>query len=122
MIVRRARWTWVAPLALALTAPLAAQVPAPPPAEQPPIQGPTFKAGVDLIRLDVTVVDREGTPVDSLGSEDFEVKVDGKVRPVVTSRFLSLESRPLTGTPGSSLASTRDFSGNDSARRLAACS
>ena len=87
----------------------------------PPIQGPTFKAGVDLIRLDVTVVDKEGTPVDSLGSEDFEVKVDGKVRPVVTSRFLSLESRPLTGTPGSSLASTRDFSGNDP-RRLAACS
>ncbi len=44
------------------------------------------------------------------GSEDFEVKVGGKVRPVVTSRFLSLQPESPRGT---SLASTRDFSGND---------
>ena len=93
-----------------------AQTPAqtPAPADPAVIQGPTFKTGVDLIRLDVTVVEKDGNPIADLNSEDFEVRVDGKVRPVVTSRFLSLAPRVLDGTPGGSLAATRDYSGNDS--------
>lgn len=103
----RARGSLVT-LAMAVLVPawLLAQAPA-------PVQGPTFRTGVDLIRLDVTVVDKDGNPVSELNSEDFEVRVDGKVRPVVTSRFLSLAPRTMDVAPGTSLASTRDFSGND---------
>ena len=105
-------------LALAVLLPslALAQTPAqtPPPGDPAVIQGPTFKTGVDLIRLDVTVVEKDGNPIADLNSEDFEVRVDGKVRPVVTSRFLSLAPRVMDGTPGSSLAATRDYSGNDS--------
>lgn len=83
------------------------------PGSQPP--GPTFRTGVDLVRLDVTVVTKDGTPVRDLASEDFEVKIDGRVRPVMTSRFLSLESRPFESAAGESLARTRDFTTNSSA-------
>jgi VWFA-related protein len=76
-------------------------------------QKPVFKSGVDLIRLDVTAVTRDGTPVDDLTSEDFEVRVKGRVRPVVTSRFLSLMPDPLGGSSGASLSATRDFTSND---------
>jgi VWFA-related protein len=98
-------------VALAL---VAMQVPAPEaqPAQSAPAQ-PTFRTGVDLIRLDVTVVGKDGTPVADLDPEDFEVRVEGKTRPVVTSRFLSLAA-PRTGLePVNTLATTRDFTRND---------
>ena len=57
-----------------------AQPPAPPATDPPVVQGPTFKSGVDLIRLDVIVVGKDGSPVADLNSEDFEVKVGGKTQ------------------------------------------
>lgn len=81
---------------------------------QPPaVQAPTFRSGVDLIRLDVIVVGADGTPVPDLVSDDFEVLVDGKRRPVVTSRFLSLASSKREAPSGTSLAASRDYSTND---------
>lgn len=109
----RARGSWlVFATALALPSIALAQA-APPPAEPAMVQGPTFRTGVDLIRLDVTVVGKDGVPVADLTSDDFEVKVGGKVRPVATSRFLSLQARALDVPSGTSLTSTRDYSGND---------
>jgi VWFA-related protein len=55
-------------------------------------QQPTFRTGVDLIRLDVRVVDDNGTPVDDLVEDDFTVQVNGKVQPVRTVRFIDLRS------------------------------
>ena len=54
-----------------------------------------------------------GTPVPDLVSDDFEVLVDGKRRPVVTSRFLSLASSKREAPSGTSLAASRDYSTND---------
>ena len=45
-------------------------------------QGPTFHGGINLLRLDVTVVTDDGTPVTDLKPEEFVVTVDGKPRPV----------------------------------------
>ena len=102
-------------LPLVALAIIALQPPAPDgsqPAQSAPAQ-PTFRTGVDLIRLDVTVVTKDGTPVADLDPEDFEVRVEGKTRPVVTSRFLSLAA-PRTGVePVNTLATTRDFTRND---------
>jgi hypothetical protein len=41
-------------------------------------QQPTFRSGVDLIRLDVQVVSDDGTPVADLTEDDFDIRVNGK--------------------------------------------
>ena len=48
---------------------------------------PSFRGGIDLIRLDVSVVDKAGLPVKTLRAEDFVVRVDGSARAVSFARF-----------------------------------
>ncbi len=59
-------------------------------AAQTPQQRPTFRAGVDLIEVDVTVVDRDSYPITDLEASDFSVTVDGDSRRVVQAQFISL--------------------------------
>ena len=47
-------------------------------------QAPTFRAGVDLIAVDVQVVDRTGTPIADLPAGKFSVTIDGHDRRVVS--------------------------------------
>jgi len=61
-------------LVLALAAAVAVQDQTPPPA---------FKAGVELVRLDVRVTDALGRPVRDLRQDEVEVVEDGERRPVV---------------------------------------
>ena len=51
-------------------------------------QTPVYKAGVDLVMLDVTVVDRDGTPVTGLTAADFDVRIDGQRRQVRALDYL----------------------------------
>lgn len=51
-------------------------------------QPPVFRSGVNLVTLDVTVVDKDGKPVRGLKASDFEVKLEGQVRPVQTVDFV----------------------------------
>ena len=53
-------------------------------------QRPTFRAGVDLIEVDVTVVDGDSYPITDLEASDFSVTVDGDSRRVVQAQFVSL--------------------------------
>jgi Ca-activated chloride channel family protein len=56
----------------------AAQTPADPPQNPPaPRQAPSFRAGVELVSLNVTVVDAAGKYVTDLEQEDFAVFEDG---------------------------------------------
>ena len=64
-------------------------------AAQTPQQRPTFRAGVDLIEVDVTVVDGDSYPITDLEASDFSVTVDGDSRRVVQAQFVSL--RPPEG-------------------------
>jgi VWFA-related protein len=48
---------------------------------------PTFRSRVDLLRVDVTVVDKSGAPISDLGAGDFLIKVDGQPRTVSFARF-----------------------------------
>jgi VWFA-related protein len=59
--------------------------------QQPTPQGPTFKAGVDLITVDVGVVDRNGRPVEDLNMADFTVKINGETRRVVTADLVKVD-------------------------------
>lgn len=52
-------------------------------------QQPAFRAGVELVRLDVTVVADDGTPVPNLTPSDFEVAIAGASRRVVSAQFVS---------------------------------
>ena len=62
---------------------------------------PTFRSRVDLLRVDVTVVDKSGAPISDLGAGDFLVKVDGQPRTVSFARFYGpqAESLPPASTP-----------------------
>src|SRR5688500_14301056 len=75
---------WIA-FALALSG----QTPVPPP-PNPQTQKPVFRAGVELLTVDATVVDREGRQVTDLKPTDFVVEVDGDARPVISAEYVRL--------------------------------
>lgn len=60
-------------------------------AQQPPAappSQPTFRATTELIAIDATVVDERGAPVADLRPEDFELRIDGSPRRVVSAQFI----------------------------------
>jgi VWFA-related protein len=70
---------------------------------------PTFRSGVELIRVDVTVVDADGRPATDLRPEDFTVTVDGAPRPVAFARFYGPRD---TGSPAAISTPTPTFATN----------
>lgn len=59
-------------------------------------QTPVFRAGVDLIAVDVQVVDKDGRPIAALRPQDFDVTISGKARRVASAEFI--ESTRLDGS------------------------
>ncbi|HET9372419.1 MAG TPA: hypothetical protein VFO19_19285, partial [Vicinamibacterales bacterium] len=55
-----------------------------------------FKSRTELVTVDATVLDRNGTPAPGLAAEDFEVEINGRRQPVQTVAFLRVDS----GEPG----------------------
>ena len=58
-----------------------------------PIQGPTFRTGIDLVAVDVAVVDRRGRPIEDLHAAEFSVKIDGEVRRVVSAELVKVAAK-----------------------------
>jgi VWFA-related protein len=58
-------------------------------------QAPVFRSGVDLVTVDVSVLDRNGTPVKGLGPERFEVSVDGTPRRVAWVEYVGYRESAL---------------------------
>ena len=81
-------------MCLAALAALALQ---PPQGQQPPPQPPTFRAEANLVRVDVTVVDRHGEPVTTLTADDFAVEEDGVPQTVQSFKFVSADGQPPPG-------------------------
>lgn len=59
---------------------------------------PTFRAGVDRVTVDVLAVDEAGRPVKDLTAADFDLRVDGKPRPIVSAEFVSYETPAAEAT------------------------
>src|SRR5262245_43938298 len=70
--------------------PAAGQQPAPDQGQRPPI----FRAGANLVRVDVIVTDHRGEPVTDLTRDEFEVSEDG-----VSQQIQSFELVRSTGEP-----------------------
>jgi VWFA-related protein len=64
---------------------------------QPPPPKPSFQSSVEVTSLDVTVVDDKGKPVANLTPADFNVRIDGNARRVVTAEWVAL-SAPASDT------------------------
>ncbi len=55
-------------------------------AQKPP---PQFQSQVDVLRVDVTVVDDRGKPIENLAAADFTVRVGGEPRRVVGAQWIA---------------------------------
>lgn len=77
-------------------------------------QQPTFRTGVELVRLDVTAVLSDGSPVPDLTPADFEVSVSGAPRRVVSAQFHAAAGDADTGAP---VSAPGGFSSNSSSGR-----
>lgn len=63
-------------------------------AQQSPTPQTTFRGGVDLVQLDVSVLDRDRRPVQGLTPGDFIVRIDGRQLPVVAFKAVDLPPMP----------------------------
>ncbi len=74
--------------------PAPAGQPAQPEAQPPPPPDgqPTFRAGINFVRVDVIVTDRSGNPVADLTQDDFELAEDGKPQSVETFRLVQINT------------------------------
>lgn len=82
-----------AAIALAMAAGIARLAAAPQQAGPPPATGqqPVFRSSVDLVRVDVQVVNKDGHPMVDLGIADFDVALDGRPRRVVSAELVTFE-------------------------------
>ncbi len=55
---------------------------------------PRFRVGVDAVRIDAVVVDRDGHVVRDLTADDFEIRQDGKLQKVTFAEFVPVVSGP----------------------------
>ncbi len=77
--------------------------PAPPASGQQPAaeapQQPTFRGGINFVRVDVIASARDGTIISDLKAEDFDVTEDGKPQKIETFKFVELDGG-LMQNPG----------------------
>ncbi|MGQ0732898.1 MAG: VWA domain-containing protein, partial [Acidobacteriota bacterium] len=96
--------------------------PSPPTGPQPPAepapQQPTFRTGINFVRVDAIVTDRQGQPVADLTAADFEIFEDGKPQAIETFRFVKADgvTPAVSARPIRSRADEERAAANDDAR------
>lgn len=60
--------------------------------QTPSPEQPVFRGGVNAVRVDVIVTDRQGNPVNDLKLEDFEISEDGKPQKAETMRLVKIDA------------------------------
>ncbi len=74
--------------------------PVSPESPQPPDQQPTFRTGINFVRVDATVTDRQGNPIPDLTAADFDVLEDGKPQTIESLRFIKIDGGLPPATVG----------------------
>ena len=69
-------------------------------------QQPQFRSGTELILIDATVVAKDGTPIEGLTADQFEVFIDGKRRPIERVEFVRTAAAPAGREAGPAAVST----------------
>jgi len=66
--------------------------PPPPQVEVPGQEAiPTFRSGINFVRVDVIVTDKKGEPVDDLTAEDFQLQEDGQPQTVQQFKLIRVD-------------------------------
>lgn len=68
------------------------QAPAPPGDAPQTDDQPVFRAGINFVRVDAIVTDRQGNPVTDLTADDFEVVEDDERQTIETFRFVKVDT------------------------------
>ncbi len=78
---------------------------------------PIFRAGVDLLEVDVNIIDDDGNPVADLIGSDFVVSVDGEPRSVASAQFVDLRTAGLLSPEGAAEEQDLFYSTNTTGTR-----
>lgn len=65
---------------------------------------PVFRSGVELVRVEAYVVDRDGKPVPNLTINDFDVRIDGRKRTIVSADLVSYVAGATEKVPTAGMA------------------
>jgi VWFA-related protein len=108
-------------IALLGSSPAARQTQAPPPQQPPPDAGspaaqeaeraqqPPIRTGINFVRVDAIVTDRQGNPVLDLKPEEFQVSEDGKPQKIETFSVVKIDATAqMDGPPPTQIRSTSD--------------
>ena len=85
----------------------------------PPIQlpeQPTFRGGIDFVRVDVIVTDGKAAPVTDLKQTDFEVLEDDQPQSIEQFRLIKVDGNPKPGDPPPRELRNRDDEESEAAR------
>ena len=78
-------------------------------------QRQTFKADVELVAIEATVLDGKGTPVEGLAANDFQVTISGHPRRVVRAERIAYGTERAAETGGGLAASAGTAAGQAAA-------
>ena len=68
-------------------------------AQSPAPEPPRFKVGVDIVRIDAVVTDKDGNIVADLTADEFEITQDGEVQPITLAQYIPIENRRAPAAP-----------------------
>ncbi|MPY86681.1 MAG: VWA domain-containing protein [Luteitalea sp.] len=71
-------------------------------------QQPTFRTGINFVRVDAIVTDKKGNPITDLTARDFELREDGEPKAIETFRLIRVSGEPEPGEASPS-AITSDY-------------
>ena len=90
-----------------------AQAPVAPPAHNAPnapnaqnANAPVFRVGVDVVRIDAVVTDKDGRVVPNLTANDFELRQDGDLIPLTLAQFVPVVTSSENGPAQAALSQT----------------
>ena len=82
-------------------------------AQDSPPEQPTFRATTERVVIDAAVVDAAGRPITDVTAAEFDLKIDGKPRGLLSVEFLPHLAEPAAPAPRTGFAS---FSSNERAQ------